>query len=451
MLNALQADTSAKTTAASRASCVRTWSYLHRLWFGDSTPTLPLTTSSICAVAAQMKSAGYRSFVNYLDTMKAIHVENFDWTPAMVLCRKRCLASTQRGIGPSRQAMELPLQGIRDLDLTDDPLVPDGPCCPMHWAIICCFHVLRGAESACALASSLRVDIVARTESFSLPVSKTDPQAIGCTRTWGCVCTSANRGASPACPYHSAAALLAHHRARFAAADACLPADFPLFPGRDGGWCSRDGFLGTIAELARRLNACTTDSLGRNTVGEHTWRVSGSRHLASLDVPLPIIRLLARWGGETIMRYVQDAPLSALTRLYLDRVAAADGASRGIAAAANAIGLCPPQPTLPLLTPAESASAYAIDPLLDTEEAEPPSAPPFFRRAGQRTKVHMISLPPRLGIKGDTLPCGRQYTDSGVYLTTVPTDLPLCDKCGPLRTWATAMAIASSIIPADND
>jgi len=81
MLNALQADTAAKTTAASRASCVRTWSYLHRLWFGDSTPTLPLTTSSICAVAAQMKSAGYRSFVNYLDTMKAIHVETSTGPP----------------------------------------------------------------------------------------------------------------------------------------------------------------------------------------------------------------------------------------------------------------------------------------------------------------------------------------------------------------------------------
>ena len=93
-----------------------------------------------------MKAAGYRSFVNYLDTMKAIHVEEYDWTAAMVLCRKRCLASTQRGIGPARQSMELPLQGIRDLDLCDDPLVTDGPCCPMYWAILCCFHVLRGAE-----------------------------------------------------------------------------------------------------------------------------------------------------------------------------------------------------------------------------------------------------------------------------------------------------------------
>jgi hypothetical protein len=450
MLSSLQADTSAKSTAASRASCVRTWALMHRLWFGDSSPTLPLTCDSIRAVAAQMKSAGYRSFVNYLDTMRALHVEEYDWTPAMVLCRKRCLASTQRGIGPARQSMELPLQGIRDLDLGAEPLVPDGPCCPMHWAILCCFHVLRGAESACALASSLQLDRIACTERFMLPVSKTDPQAIGCSRTWGCVCTSASRGALTACPFHSAAALLDHHQNRFSTTGASLPADLPLFPGRDGGWCSRDGFLGTIAELARRLSACTTDSLGRNIVGEHTWRVTGSRHLASLDVPLPIIRLLARWGGETIMRYVQDAPLSSLTRLYLDRVAAADGAVRGIAAAAQATASSAPPAISPVLTPAESASAFTVDPLLDADVPEPLASPPFFRRAGPRTKVHMVSLPPRLGVKGDQLPCGRQYTESGVFSSAVPINLPLCDKCGSLRLWATAMAIASSIIPADS-
>ena len=87
------------------------------------------------AVAAQMKSAGYRSFINYLDTMKALHVEEFEWTPVMVLCRKRCLASTQRGIGPSRQSMELPLQGIRDVEAMShwSSVVPaalcSGPSC----------------------------------------------------------------------------------------------------------------------------------------------------------------------------------------------------------------------------------------------------------------------------------------------------------------------------------
>jgi len=237
--------------------------------------------------------------------------------------------------------------------------------------------------------------------------------------------------------------LLDHHMSHFATAGA-LPADLPLFPGRDGGWCSRNGFLGTIAELARRLDACTTDSLGRDTVGEHTWRVSGSRHLASLDVPLPIICLLARWGKDTIMRYVRDAPLSALTRLYLDRVAAADGATRGLIAATTASTPA----ALPVLTPIEAAAAVAVDPLADTADHEIRPSLPFFRKAGPKgrpTKVHMVSLPPRLGLKGVTLPCGRQFTADGAYLAAVPDGAPRCDICGPVHLWGTAMAIASSL------
>ena len=151
------------------------------------------------------------------------------------------------------------------------------------------------------------------------------------------------------------------------------------------------------------------------------------------------------------MRYVQDAPLSSLTRLYLDRVAAADGAIRGIAAAAHAASGSTSPVLLPVLTPVETASAFAVDPLLDDDDPEPIVSHPFFRRAGPRTKVHMVSLPPLLGVKGDTLPCGRQYTETGVFSSAVPTDLPLCDKCGSLRLWATAMAIASSIVPASSD
>ena len=445
---------SAQTTAASRASCVRTWTLMHLRWFGEAVPTLPLTCESICAVAAQMKASGYRSFINYIDTLKSQHVEHYEWTPFLALCRTRCLASTQRGIGPSRQSLELPLQRIRDLDLDDAPLVPGGPCCPMQCATLCGFHVLRGAESACALAASLRVDTDNLTETLSLPVSKTDPQAVGCTRTWGCTCGPA--GASPVgkhgpvisehkplCPYHAAVSLLAHHHARFAPPGGTLPPDFPLFATSDGDWCTRSGFLGTIAELASRLEVNTIDALGRCTVGEHTWRVSGSRHLAALDVPLPIIRLLARWGGETIMRYVKDTPLSSLTRIYLDRVAAADGAFRGLAAASASYGAQPL--VMPVLSTAETAAAYQVDPLAELVVVAPPVALPFFRRSGAKSKVHMVSLPPRLSQRGVTLPCGRQFTDDGTFYAAVPAKAKRCDMCGTAPTWITAMAIASAL------
>ena len=452
---------SAQTTAASRASCVRTWTLMHLRWFGDAVPILPLTCESICAVAAQMKASGYRSFMNYIDTLKSQHIEHYEWTPFLTLCRARCLASTQRGIGPSRQSLELPLQRIRDLDLDDTPLVPGGPCCPTQWATLCGFHMLRGAESSCALASSLRVDTDSLTETLSLPVSKTDPQAVGCLRTWGCTCRPAGESPvgvcgletpehKPLCPYHAARSLLAHHHARFASSSGTLPPDFPLFAASDGDWCTRSGFLGSIAELARRLDVNPIDALQRCTVGEHTWRVSGSRHLAALDVPLPIICLMARWGGETIMRYVKDAPLSSLTRIYLDRAAAADGAFRAVAAAAATVGA---QPVVaPVLSSAETTAAYQVDPLAEPVVEVPSVTLPFFKRAGAQSRVHMVSLPPRISLRGVTLPCGRQFTDDGTFYAAVPANAKRCDKCGTAPTWISAMAIASALeLGSDSD
>jgi hypothetical protein len=40
---------------------------------------------------------------------------------------------------------------------------------------------------------------------FRLPVSKTDPRAIGCTRAWQCLCSSGQQGAQARddCPYHA--------------------------------------------------------------------------------------------------------------------------------------------------------------------------------------------------------------------------------------------------------
>ena len=86
--------------------------------------------------------------------------------------------------------------------------------------------------------------------------------------------------------------------------------------------------------------------MGRCTVGEHVWRVSGSRHLAALDVPTPIIMRLARWGSDVILRYIADAPLSALTRVYLDRLHLSNAALKA---------MVPPAPS-----PACSTAASAV-------------------------------------------------------------------------------------------
>ena len=159
-------------TAIARASCRRTWSTLHWRWFGASCPIIPLTPEKICAMAAQMKASGYRSFPNFVGAMNDVHVELHPWSDDLERCRKHCVASTQRGIGPARQCREMPIVLIVALDLDATPVATGGPIAACQWATLCCFHLVRGAEAACALASSLTLDLFAKTESLSLPALK---------------------------------------------------------------------------------------------------------------------------------------------------------------------------------------------------------------------------------------------------------------------------------------
>ena len=89
----------------------------------------------------------------------------------------RCTASTQRGLGPSRQTLELPIPDVHKLALSSAPIADGGPICLKEFAALCSFHVVRGAEAANALASALTVDPTTCRETWFLPFSKTDVQA----------------------------------------------------------------------------------------------------------------------------------------------------------------------------------------------------------------------------------------------------------------------------------
>ena len=318
-LDELEKDTVVASTARVRQSNWRTWLAFHLRWFGASMPPLPLTPQGIRAVAAQMKEAHYRSFPGYLSAAREFHrADGHAWSDELELCRKRSVASTQRGIGPARQSIEVPPQRVFDMQLDSTALHDHGPINPTHWAVLCSFHMLRGAESACALASSLTISEDERREALSLPGSKTDPQGVGHVRSWGCVCAGNLR---VACPYHSALAIKAELSRRFGDNQSRLPPGLPLFPTATGEWCSRDGFITTISHFADSLGLDTVDQMGRGTIGEHVWRISGSRMLAHARVPIPTIALMARWGSNVIMRYVELAPLSTITDTYAQAVA----------------------------------------------------------------------------------------------------------------------------------
>jgi len=309
IMETFMSDMRARSSIGPHASWLRTWVRLHERWWGQSVPPWPLSPDNIFVVAALMKDAGYRSFPNYVSAAKDTHIQmGYPWSHQLKLAVTRATASTQRGIGAAHQCQELPLTEALSVIHGPAPIVNQGPAQCGHVFIMGEFHVVRGIELISALASHLTVDEVALTETWHLPVSKTDAQAIGCSRTWGCTC-----GHAPACPYHTAAAHLHWLKATFGDAQGTMPPDLPLFPTITGKHTSAERLSSTVAAVADLLGKQLTDDMGRASFSEHVFRVSGSRMLARAGIPVELIKLLARWSTSIVDRYIGDAPLERLT------------------------------------------------------------------------------------------------------------------------------------------
>ena len=264
-----------------------------------------------------MKELGYRSIPNYLSAVKDRHVSaGHHWCDLLDRETKRATRTALRGIGPAKQCGDFCLDEVVGLKLGDASLCENGPLGPGRLAEIGCFHLLRDMESSCALASHLSIDKIRMVESLELPVSKTDPTAVGCTRSWGCVCDGAH---NTPCAYHSACEHMDMLSRHFALPDGSLPIDLPLFPNANGKQAHPDAVVDTVNQIANKLNLPLTDKYGRNRFGKHVFRVSGARKLAALGIATSVIMLLARGSSHSVLRYIADSPLATLTSQYRDR------------------------------------------------------------------------------------------------------------------------------------
>jgi len=359
LLGNLLDDVRARSAQGPHASLIKTWHRLHTRWYGRAVPALPLTHGSIMAVAAQMKDAGYRSFPNYASALKDCHItEGHPWSDRLAAAVSHATASTQRGIGPPHQCGEITLDDALSVAIDTEPMVASGPADCRNMFVLAYFHVVRGMELVCANALDLTIDMVGLTESWSLSVSKTDPQAIGCKRTWGCTCTQVP-GAH--CPVHAAIAHVQWLRDRFAAPDGTLPGDLPLFPTSLGARASAERLNATVAEIASRLGRPLVDSMGRTAFTEHVFRVSGSRMLARRGVPVEVIMLLARWASEVIRRYIGEAPLDTLTTSFVAGSGPRTAIFPAAAPASPPVWCTDLSPTQPMQQPSGCAPSAAAD------------------------------------------------------------------------------------------
>ena len=80
-LTTYEADKYAATSAAPRASLLKSWGKFLSTWHGEVMPTVPTEPADISHVGCIMKGLGYRSFASYVCAIKQEHVRSgFAWS-----------------------------------------------------------------------------------------------------------------------------------------------------------------------------------------------------------------------------------------------------------------------------------------------------------------------------------------------------------------------------------
>ena len=178
-------DVLARSSAGSKESLWRTWCYFHQRWYGPNSEPVPATPHSLAVVVAQMKASGYQSVGNYVSALKDRHIaQEHLWDQNLAREVRRAVRSATRGRGSVKQAGELDLDQVVKACGNPGVLVDGGPAFPVRMIVFGCFFLLREVEISLMLARSVVVSSAVLEVSVHLPVSKTDPSALGCWRTW---------------------------------------------------------------------------------------------------------------------------------------------------------------------------------------------------------------------------------------------------------------------------
>ena len=106
----------------------------------------------------------------------------------MELAGREFLMSTRRGLGPARQSGPVDFEKLINMDIGKEPLRDGGPVGPRNAMVLFTYFLVRGVDGSMAKVGDVTLNSEARTVSWRLSVSKTDPAALGCERQWGCIC-----------------------------------------------------------------------------------------------------------------------------------------------------------------------------------------------------------------------------------------------------------------------
>ena len=308
LINALNTDRYAASSADSNRSHLKTWSLFHYEVFKDVRPippVIPITVHAIIGVGALFKSGGYRSYPNYASAAKSMHVDaGHYWSQLLDHTSRWVSRSVLRGIGPARQSCTFHFTRLCRLTRSTTPLVNGGPFNPVVFTILASIYMLREIEASTAVVGSWTLSDDPQELVWLLPASKSDHLALGVRRAWPCICGHAQ----VPCPYH----LAANHISQLADAGFDTADEAPLFPTIHGKVPSKAAVVNTFEAVGTMCGQRLQTESGTRAFGGHSARVTGVQTFAALGIEINKLRLMARHSGETIMRYAAEAPLKSL-------------------------------------------------------------------------------------------------------------------------------------------
>jgi len=144
-----------------------------------------------------MVAGGYRSVENFVSRAKDRHLElGHQWDLAFGRAASCANKSGRRGRGPAHQCAELPVleayaetssQEWHNMVHEDKLLGENVPTNFNNYLVVSSFLLLREIEGSLLLAKSVTFDHHKELVTLMLAASKTDPTALSCLSTWGCV------------------------------------------------------------------------------------------------------------------------------------------------------------------------------------------------------------------------------------------------------------------------
>ena len=264
----------------------------------------PLSPTTIMQVAAVMKAAGYRSIPAYLYQARQVHVRaGHMWTDELELALKDAKRGALRGLGPPSRAVVFPLSVLAKL-----------PAKPKHelgsWPNA---RILASREVELSTLSLSSDEILLNEEretvALRLSVSKSDPQAKGCSRTLACCCS---KSGANSCPFHAAKELILIQEKRTQRKQSHMLAwQTPLIGTVDDPYTfvSKEAVIAALRDDMTWLRdeGELPQEFHVDGVSGHSFRRSGAQQLALDGVPLDLIQHLARHSSQAILAYVEDA------------------------------------------------------------------------------------------------------------------------------------------------